>query len=147
MRYTITVRTSVTEYEGNAYVGKTWTDIMSWNNVDDDIVEWFAGSCKAAVGWYVNRPEITTGTRFEIGYSTRIVDEDGNEHPGSVEGVILDNLSYRDVRGFQRFALLQLSELISVFESKEDEGPGLPDPKTRSHWLAKLRLLWGVITA
>ena len=146
MRYTITVTSQVIEIDrGGVDEWSFWEDRMRWHRVSESTVSWFADSCKAAVGWYATRPAVTDLHWYNVRYSTVIIGDDDVEHPGTVRGAELCNLSYADVCGFQRFALEQLGELIEYFEARH-AGPA-PTIRRRSPLGAKLALLWGVIRA
>lgn len=83
MRYTITVSTGAHKHDGKN-ARRIWFDEMHWRRVDAETVDWFAGSCKAAVGWYATRPAVVEGEHYTVTYSTVILGEDGREHPGTV---------------------------------------------------------------
>lgn len=126
-----------------------WNDSMYWIGVDEEIVDWFGGSCSAAISWYITRPEAKGIEWYTIEYSTIITyEETFGLHPACVPSAKLENLTYEDVCSFQEFAIDQLRELISVFKAhREARGLGATPVKPRSPFMAKLRLLIGALRA
>lgn len=145
MTYSIVVTTEAVHVT-DRYEHTMWTDRMKWAGVDDAVVEWFAGSCKAALGWYVNYPEtVADDDYYVVRYSTIITDMQGNECPGTVRDAELDRLDYAGLVSFQRFALEQLRELLLMLEERHGR-PAAPT-RRRSKLGALTRLVLGAIRA
>lgn len=141
----IQVKTKVWRVRSNHRV-LYWSDEMNWWGVDQETVDWFTGSCKAALSWFVNYPEPTsTDDCYEVTYSTVIEDAEGNKMAGTVPNAELGPLDYKGVCEFQRFALGQLQELIQFFEDRK--GKVSVQTKKRSKWATLGKLAWGAIRA
>lgn len=144
MKHTITVTTDAFKHESGAAC-HIWRDEMRWAGVAGHTLDWFANSCKAALSWYVNYPEVSGESYYTVRYSTVILDEAGNECAGTVRGAELARLDYAGLVSFQRFALAQLEELLQHFECHHGK-ESLPS-RPRSKLRALASLLWSAVRA
>jgi hypothetical protein len=112
---------------------------MCWFNVDQEVCDWLAGSCKTTAFWLLGLPEAVGGKSYSIRYRT-LVTADGAVVSYTTM-VQFDGLIYEDVIRFQRWALNELSEMISLFESKHS---GMRTKVSSRRWV---RQLWRLVTA
>ncbi len=135
MLYDITVQTIVTHDDGRPF----WRDTMHWSQVDDEVRDWLAGSCKTALFHMIGAPEVAAGSSYTIGYRTVVTQ--GNTVVSDTTLVEFPLLSYATVVEFQRFALDALREMQALMVRKHAAPP--TPVRQRNRALALLKLIWG----
>jgi hypothetical protein len=138
-RYDISVETKIFRKDGSLFAD---FGTFRWPGVDEEIRTWFAGSCSLTARWLIALPECVDGPSYTVQYRTVIAETSGR---GKSDTTLIpfENLSYRDMIRFERWALDQLEELIALFERKQDPPPALTRP--RSKFKAALVIGWYLV--
>ena len=108
--------------------------VMQWFGVDDEVVQWLAGSCRTTAGWLVALPVCTDPETFAVKYRTIVSRPDGSVKSDTTL-LEFEAMSYANVLRFERWALEQLREMVDLFESKRGRFSA-PKGKANKPWRA-----------
>ena len=121
-RYDITVMTIIERY------GKTDTfDQLTVYDVGETVKEWLADSCRVTLNRLIRLPEDKSEGAYHLSYRTVVRDAGTGEVVLPSAGVIrFPPMSREHIVEFQRWAVSQLNELISIRDSEvENHNPDL----------------------
>lgn len=110
----VTVHTVVTKSDGTSF----WDDTMNWYGVDEEVVQWLAGSCKLALFKLIGVPEVTSGNSYTLSYRTVVTDAATGKVVSDTTMIDFPKLSYDTICEFQRFAIDELLSMQELLQGK-----------------------------
>jgi len=108
-RYDVTVATVIRRADGTLFAD---LGTMVWPCVSERMRAWLADSCRKTALGLVKTDYCENG--YTLFYRTRVMR--GGELVSDTGVIDVDGLSYEDVCEFERWALTELAEMITMFQ-------------------------------